>query len=80
MCSGLLNRRGRTSSVRIEAGNGAVPETIGFQDRVTCDVVLAKAGGGCFGIRRFPVSLMCFDVTNISFTLLLPQRVALMAP
>jgi hypothetical protein len=23
-----------------------------FQGRVTCDAVLAKAGGGCFGIRR----------------------------
>jgi len=25
-----------------------------FQDRVTCGAVLAKAGGGCFGIRRLP--------------------------
>jgi hypothetical protein len=63
---------GAQASCGSQPGNGAVPKTIDFQDRVTCDVVLAKAGGGCFGIRRFPVSLMCFDVTSISFTLLLP--------
>jgi hypothetical protein len=42
-----------------------------FQGRVTCGAVLAKAGGGCFGIRRFLSSKM-FDAANTSFTLL-PQ-------
>jgi hypothetical protein len=28
-----------------------------FQGRVTCGAVLAKAGGGCFGIRRFLSSM-----------------------
>src|SRR6185436_4101360 len=29
-----------------------IARPLGFQGRVTCDAVLAKADGGCFGIRR----------------------------
>ena len=36
-----------------------LPRPSSFQGRVTCDAVLAKAGGGCFGIRRFPVLREC---------------------
>jgi len=31
-----------------------ISRPLNFQGRVTCGAVLAKADGGCFGIRRFP--------------------------
>jgi hypothetical protein len=37
-----------------------ISRLFGFQGRVTCDAVLAKAGGGCLGIRR-PSAAIALD-------------------
>jgi hypothetical protein len=34
-----------------------ISKTAQFPSRVTCDAVLAKAGGGCFGIRRLSAAI-----------------------